>query len=150
MILIAHRGNINGPNPERENTIDYILEALESDYDVEIDVRYIDGQFFLGHDYPQERCPDELLLDQRVWIHAKDIETLYRLEMFLNEYELDYPPNLFFHQSDDVTITTSGFLWTQPGKHLTPISIQVMPEYVGEEFSTVASGICSDYVGEVN
>ena len=31
MILIAHRGNTNGLNPERENTIDYINEALRTD-----------------------------------------------------------------------------------------------------------------------
>ena len=32
MILIAHRGNINGPNPERENTVSYIQEALDKGY----------------------------------------------------------------------------------------------------------------------
>ena len=58
MILIAHRGNIEGKNKLRENKIDYILEALEQSYDVEIDVRFIKnyGAYFLGHDEAQESC----------------------------------------------------------------------------------------------
>ena len=36
MKLISHRGNINGRNPERENSLDYVLEALEN-YEVEIE-----------------------------------------------------------------------------------------------------------------
>ena len=50
MILISHRGNINGVNLERENTQSYIQEAIDLGYDVEIDVRYIDKKFWLGHD----------------------------------------------------------------------------------------------------
>ena len=36
MILISHRGNISGPNPERENHPEYIFEALQAGYDVDI------------------------------------------------------------------------------------------------------------------
>ena len=39
MILIAHRGNIDGPNPEMENNPQYIDKAIDSGYNVEIDVR---------------------------------------------------------------------------------------------------------------
>ena len=52
MKLIAHRGNINGINPQRENTIDYIEEAIELGYDVEIDLNLHKGGFYLGHDKP--------------------------------------------------------------------------------------------------
>ncbi len=38
MFLISHRGNISGKLPERENTVDYIQEALGLGYDVEVDV----------------------------------------------------------------------------------------------------------------
>jgi len=38
MILISHRGNINGQNLEKENSPDYVLEALSKNYDVEVDV----------------------------------------------------------------------------------------------------------------
>jgi hypothetical protein len=61
MILISHRGNISGPNPERENHPDYILEALQAGYEVEIDVWFVDGKFKLGHDGPQYDFPFELI-----------------------------------------------------------------------------------------
>jgi hypothetical protein len=40
MYLIAHRGNINGPNKEHENSPGYILNAIELGYDVEVDIWY--------------------------------------------------------------------------------------------------------------
>jgi hypothetical protein len=53
MILISHRGNINGKNDVRENSMFYIMEALTMGFDVEIDVWYINNEWFLGHDKPQ-------------------------------------------------------------------------------------------------
>ena len=38
MILISHRGNVNGKLPNRENTISYIKEAIAKGFDVEIDI----------------------------------------------------------------------------------------------------------------
>ena len=60
MILISHRGNIMGPNPEQENHPDYIREALNIGYDVEIDVWYTD-KFMLGHDKPQYEFSFDLM-----------------------------------------------------------------------------------------
>ena len=37
MKLISHRGNIDGPQPDRENSPNYINEAIEAGYNVEID-----------------------------------------------------------------------------------------------------------------
>jgi hypothetical protein len=36
MILISHRGNLNGKKEERENSISYIMEALSMGFDVEM------------------------------------------------------------------------------------------------------------------
>ena len=36
MILISHRGNINGKNINQENHPDYVQAALDKEYDVEI------------------------------------------------------------------------------------------------------------------
>ena len=44
MILISHRGNIDGKNPEKENTVAYITEALDKGYHCEIDVCKFDGK----------------------------------------------------------------------------------------------------------
>ena len=53
MILISHRGNVDGIYPEMENNPIYINKALNSGYDVEIDVWCIDNRWYLGHDSPQ-------------------------------------------------------------------------------------------------
>jgi len=53
MKIIAHRGNLTGPNPLRENSIDYIEEAISEGFDVEIDLWVEDNQCHLGHDGPQ-------------------------------------------------------------------------------------------------
>jgi hypothetical protein len=47
MILIAHRGNLNGPNKESENMPDYINIAIEKGFYVEIDVWLINNKLFL-------------------------------------------------------------------------------------------------------
>jgi len=50
MIKISHRGNINGRIEEAENRPDYIEDTLRLGYDVEVDVWFLDGKFYLGHD----------------------------------------------------------------------------------------------------
>ena len=80
MKLIAHRGNINGPNPETENTVNQIDKCIEEGYDVEIDLWYnITTQtFWLGHDHPKEIITFYELAkrSQYLWVHCKDITTL--------------------------------------------------------------------------
>jgi hypothetical protein len=49
MKFISHRGNLSGRNPESENSPSYINMALKLGYDVEVDVWYIDGKWYLGH-----------------------------------------------------------------------------------------------------
>jgi hypothetical protein len=141
MRLIAHRGNIYGPNPEKENTVEYIVAALFEGYDVEIDIRFMSNKFYLGHDIPQEECSIAILQRTDTWIHAKDIITLH--ECMMHGF-----PNVFFHDRDDVVLTSSGYLWTFPGKELTTRSIQVMPEISNHNFNDYCFGICSDRVGE--
>lgn len=52
MKLIAHRGNIFGPNTENENKPEYILQTIQLGYDCEVDVHYIENEYYLGHDHP--------------------------------------------------------------------------------------------------
>lgn len=61
MKIISHRGNLDGPTPDRENSPDFIKKALKSGYHVEIDLRIIDGKFWLGHDGPQYEVVSEFL-----------------------------------------------------------------------------------------
>ena len=53
MIIISHRGNIRGEVPSRENAPSYIDCAIGNGYEVEIDVRSINGELWLGHDEAQ-------------------------------------------------------------------------------------------------
>ena len=51
----------------------------------------------------------------------------------------------FWHQEDDVTLTSRGFIWTYPGKPLTSKSICVKPEK-NFEIPKKVLGICADNV----
>ena len=92
MKLISHRGNLEGPNPERENHPDYIYEAIQAGYDVEIDVWWVDGKFKLGHDEPQYDFPFELFenYSSKLWIHCKNIDAMVALNDFPSQHLLNY------------------------------------------------------------
>jgi len=136
MILISHRGNINGKFESYENEPAYIEHAIELGYDVEIDLWVVDDVLYLGHDKPQYGITWEYFKDKvdKVWIHCKNIEAY----------------NYFWHQEDDFTFVSNGIIWTYPGKHLTSRSIAVMPEINEDYWDYVKSvkiyGVCTDYV----
>ena len=140
VILIAHRGNINGPNPERENHPEYILEALNQGYNVEVDLwwkKSLMDEWFLGHDEPQYRTHKKLLHRDGVWIHCKDYKTFQRLA--------DTNLNFFYHTDEDYVLTGHNFIWAYPGKPGTENTICVMPEYYDTPVEGFA-GVCSDFV----
>ena len=137
MIYISHRGNISGPKDKFENKIDYIQNALDKGYDVEVDVRFENDSFFLGHDYNQVEVDKNFLLNKKIWCHAKTKDALSALEKIKAHH--------FWHQEDDYTITSKGFIWTYPGKSLLTSSICVLPEIANyKEINCL--GICSDYI----
>ena len=53
MIYISHRGYINGVDEKIENNPNNIAELLEKNIHVEVDVRYYNDSFYLGHDDPK-------------------------------------------------------------------------------------------------
>jgi hypothetical protein len=129
MKLISHRGNLEGPNPERENHPDYIYEALQAGYDVEIDVWWVDGKFKLGHDGPQYDFPFDLLTNfyNKLWIHCKNMDALsYLNELDSNGSKLNY----FSHEDDLGVLTSRGYIWST---HLYKRGILVMPEVFEKE-----------------
>ena len=137
MYLISHRGNINGIQKDDENKPEYINKALEKGFDVEIDVRFSKGKFFLGHDFDQYEIDDNFLSNKKIWCHAKTNEALFAL------YEIN--AHYFWHQEDDYTITSKGYIWTYPGKKLFSKSICVLPE-VANYKEINCMGICSDFI----
>ena len=137
MILISHRGNLKGKVPEYENDPGYIDEALNKGYEVEIDVWYKDEEWYLGHDEPRYGINLEYLKHDKFWCHAKNIEALNKM--------LERDIHCFWHQEDDVTLTSKGYMWTYPGKELTHKSIAVLPE-INNDIPKKCLGICSDYI----
>lgn len=141
MIYIAHRGNISGPNPEKENHPDYLIEAIKKGFHVEVDVWFEDGNFILGHDEPQYQVSNKFFFNNKIWCHAKNIAALSELR---NKGSLI---NCFFHDTDACTLTSQGWIWTYPGQMiLSSRAIAVMPERVEGWDWSVAGGICSDIV----
>lgn len=147
MKLIAHRGNINGKNPLQENSPFYIEEALNKGYDVEIDVWYLNNKFYLGHDEPSYNINVEFLQNNKLWCHAKTLDSLYKMLEY--QYLGDNDSiHCFWHQTDQVTLTSQNYIWTFPGYKLFDSSICVLPEkanYTEENLKNCA-GICSDYI----
>jgi hypothetical protein len=141
LIFISHRGNLNGPNPDRENHPDYVRSAITSGYDVEIDVWKKGKDFYLGHDEPQYQVNWKFLTNPSLWCHAKDIDALREM--------MSIGAHCFFHQNDDFVLTSRGFIWTYPGNQTTPLSICVMPETEDiEHISMNCYGICSDFISK--
>lgn len=139
MILVSHRGNISGPNPENENHPDYITGALSLGFDVEVDI-WGDKELWLGHDKPQYKCSISFLINnyQKLWIHCKNLMAID----ILSEFKV---LNYFWHQNDDFTLTSKNFIWTYPGKHVCNKSVLVVDdarEYAGP----ICFGLCSDYL----
>lgn len=138
MLLISHRGNISGPNPNDENHPDYIFEALKKNFYVEVDIWYKNNTYYLGHDEPQYLINQYLLNNNKVLFHAKNYESIEKL----------YLDNLHFywHQNDDYTLTSKGWIWVYPGKKFSKNCIVVMPELFTKNIKFDCKGICSDYI----
>ena len=137
MFFISHRGNVNGINKNSENKPDYVRSALKMGFHVEVDVRFRNNKFYLGHDKPTYEVNSQFLINKKIWCHAKTSEALFALKTIKAHY--------FWHQEDDYTITSKGYFWTYPGKKLLKNSICVLPEKSNFKIKKCA-GICSDNI----
>jgi hypothetical protein len=152
MLLISHRGNLNGPNPQKENSFNYILKALKShpDLEVEVDLWRIDNKWYLGHDKPEHRISfSRLLLSRkRLWFHCKNLEAL----SFCSGNYGD-AVKAFWHEEDKYTLTTNRYIWTFPNQLTTKNSILVVLKKEDnllyksriEKNEIQVRGICTDY-----
>jgi hypothetical protein len=134
--LISHRGNLDGPNPTQENHPDYLTKALQLGFDVELDVWYRAGEVHLGHDAPQYTTTLQFLKNDKFWCHAKDLAAL--------ELMLENNIHCFWHQDDDFTLTSKGYIWTYPKKPACSKSVLVMPKR--KKIEKGCYGICTDYI----
>tara|TARA_B100001250_G_C19479538_1_gene648094 strand:- start:157 stop:600 length:444 start_codon:yes stop_codon:yes gene_type:complete len=137
MFLISHRGNLYGKQPDKENDPVYIKKALKKGFDVEIDV-WFDNGWYLGHDGPTYPIEFEYLKNEHFWCHAKNLEALEGMISHSNIH-------CFWHQEDDLTLTSRNIFWVYPGKPLNENSISVLPE-LNKENPKKVLGICSDFI----
>lgn len=141
MLLIAHRGNLEGPNPELENSPLYIQKALNEGFSVEIDLRMKDDELYLGHDYAQHKIGEFFLIQNKskLWVHCKDYKAFSRA--------IQLNLNCFWHNTDDYTMTSYSYVWCYPNKPAISRSIAVIQEDINNIDSYKRYiGICSDYV----
>lgn len=128
MVYIAHRGNVNGRVESYENQPAYIDRAIELGYDVEIDMWWVDGRTYLGHDEPQYEVDDEWLSQRadKLWVHCKNVELLNWIRNTILYY--------FWHTNDDYTLISNKMVLVKPGQKLIENSICCMPEmgYIGD------------------
>lgn len=147
MKFIAHRGNLNGPEPDKENSITQIKKCIDLGFDVEIDLRVINEELWLGHDQPNVKVSPEFIheIKDLLWIHCKNIKAL---EFFKREQNIY---NYFWHEKDAYTLTSQLFIWSYPGQKLSSKCILVMPEWKIDlkQISSLKlkniAGICTDY-----
>lgn len=141
--FISHRGNLNGPSPD-ENKPDYIESAIEKGYTVEVDLRMVGSDYYLGHDYPQYQVAESWLnrYTERLLLHVKDIHALKRVNPKWH---------IFCHASDKFTITSWGRIWLHD-LSLVPNKDTIVPLMTRELVVSYPRyelyAICSDY--EVN
>lgn len=144
MIYISHRGNLCGKNSEFENNPVRIDECINLGFDVEIDLRYEKDKLFLGHDFSQYEITYDWILKRnaKLWIHCKDHSSINFL------YDKFDNCNFFWHQNDDYTMTSLGFLWAYPGKEPQGNKcIMVLPElFFNSIHDKNCLGICTDNV----
>lgn len=106
MKLISHRGNYNGVNPERENKPSYIDTAISMGYEVEVDIRHVEGEFYLGHDTPDTLVTLTWIEKRKnnIWFHCKNLESAKELSKIENV-------KYFCHSNDDYVLTSTKYLW---------------------------------------
>ena len=148
MILISHRGNIDGKNIKKENDPLYLLDTLKKGYHIEVDIWYKKSIWYFGHDHAQYKIGNNQKLKNfckkninKIWFHCKNVEALENMK--------DTKYNYFWHDRDFYTITSKGFIWCFPGQKIIKKSVTLFPK----KFKNISKikkmnlfAICSDYV----
>lgn len=137
MRLISHRGNVYGPNKTTENQPDQISKVLSMGFDCEIDLWFINQCYYLGHDKPTYKVSPKFIKQKGLWLHCKNFESLENAPKNCN---------YFWHQSDDFTLTSKGYIWTFPKKRVGKMSIIVdnKADWKTKDYNCFA--VCSDYI----
>lgn len=145
MIVISHRGNLEGPNSCQENSPEAIDEALAHGFECEVDL-WVDSshQLRLGHDQGEFSINLDWLIQRKdsLWIHCKNLKALETLSKDPRGL------HFFWHQNDDHVLTSKSIIWSYPGQQLSPMAVAVLPELrANQDFGSLRNthGICTDF-----
>lgn len=142
MRIYSHRGNLSGKSP-RENEPAFLQDCIAAGFHVEVDLWFVDGAYFLGHDGPE---------------HPIDLKDFDREEVIFHLKSPHLPAlrhaDAFAIDNDRYVLTLRGLLWTNFGQPTNPQGVMCSPELVGDptpipDFVRAirqdAAGICTDY-----
>lgn len=142
MIKIAHRGNYAGRVIKRENTPDYVQEAIDAGYNVMVDAWLLDREWYLGYMFPITVVDKEFFERPEIWVHAMNLVGYVSL---YNNPKV----HVFWHNKDDFAITSKGIKWANTGI-ITHDGVMFKPEcsHISttalQEHTVSPLGICSD------
>lgn len=145
MKIISHRGNIKGIVSNKENRPSYIDSAIGCGYEVEVDIRYINGEFWLGHDTPDYKINKEWILNRidDIWYHCKNLDSALELK------KLNSNIKYFCHSQDSYIITSTKHFWVHD-LNLNLDENCIIPlldeESVLKFNDKIVYAICTDYV----
>ena len=147
MLLISHRGNVNGRIPSLENTVPYLKEAVDQGFMVEVDVIEYQGSLYLGHEI--EECSKRLTLEdvdsighKNIIFHAKNVRAASSLT---NWKEILH---FFGHSNDDFVASSQGLIIAHSRLGYAHNTVCMLPEIHGLHKNELkgCSGICSDII----
>ncbi len=159
MIVIAHRGNVSGPEDGNENKEKYLKSAINQGFMIEVDLwAGLDLVPSLGHERQSAvRTTSEFLnsIAAMTFFHCKNLQAVYYLSTYIHN------PRWFIHHADEsVAISNSEpsniKIWRHSSVGPATDAVWAMPESkVGSchrdlvkafrETDKVAGAVCTDY-----
>ena len=137
MLYISNRGNLSGRNPEEENSLEYLQEAVANGYCVKTDVWVIRGRLVTGVEEPTKAINLNNFAKDRMLIRARNSPAL--LFLLENGY------HCYWRESDNIILTNKNFVLSF-NNSLIPKSIVMNPEdnpiYDWSDYL----GLCSDFI----
>lgn len=120
-----------------ENDPKQIKACLSLGIDCEIDLWIKDNRYWLGHDEPIYEVKRSFLQQAGLWIHCKNLNALQNVPS---------KSNYFWHQTDDFTLTSKGYIWTFPEKKVGKKSVIVDNNKNWDTKNYNCFAVCTDYV----
>jgi hypothetical protein len=151
MRVIAHRGNLEGPDKAQENSIKSTFNCLYRDLDVELDIHVKNNLIYLDHDgilsdsTPcidlKSFCKEFDSFQDKLWLHCKNLEAVIYCQANLQQY------NYFGHSNDEFVLTSKGYIFTRPNVATGKNVVCVMPELCNLKLEQVKKyeSVLTDY-----